>query len=135
MTPRYLLDTNTVSYAIEGRSHPLRKRMLHAGTSAIALSAFTLAELVYGLARKPGAKRLRLAVEDFLRDFLILPWDADAATVYGTQRVAQERKGRPISHEDLMIASHALSLGLTLVTSDRAFSFIDGLKTEDWTVA
>jgi len=48
-------------------------------------------------------------------------------------RAEQERKGQPLSTEDLMIAAHALSLGLTLVTHDAAFSSIDGLKTEDWT--
>jgi len=50
-------------------------------------------------------------------------------------RAAQERKGRPLSHEDLMIAAHALALGLTLVTHDAVFSYVDELKTEDWTVA
>jgi tRNA(fMet)-specific endonuclease VapC len=50
-------------------------------------------------------------------------------------RANQERKGRPLSVEDLMIAAHALALGLTLVTHDQVFSFVDGLKTEDWTVA
>jgi tRNA(fMet)-specific endonuclease VapC len=49
-------------------------------------------------------------------------------------RAEQERKGKPLSSEDLMIAAHALSLGLTLVTHDAAFSFVDGLRNEDWTV-
>ena len=49
-------------------------------------------------------------------------------------RTVQERKGRPLSTEDMLIAAQALALGLTLVTHDRAFSFIDGLRIEDWTV-
>jgi tRNA(fMet)-specific endonuclease VapC len=73
-------------------------------------------------------------VESFLGDALVLPWDSAAARTCGKLRVEQERKGKPLSVEDLMIAAHALSLGLTLVTHDAAFSFVDGLKTEDWTV-
>jgi tRNA(fMet)-specific endonuclease VapC len=135
MALRYLLDTNTVSYAIQGYSIPLRERMDSTTNSSMALSVFTQAELLYGLARKPEAKKLRSAVEKFLSDLRVLSWDSAAATAYGDLRAVQESKGRPLSHEDLMIAAHALSLGLTLVTHDQAFSFVDGLKTEDWTVA
>ena len=65
----------------------------------------------------------------------IMPWDSAAARRYAVLRAEQERKGKPLSTEDMMIAAHALSLGLTLVTHDEAFSFVDGLKTEDWTIA
>ena len=132
---RYLLDTNTVSYAIQGRSHSLRTRLAASPLDEMVISVFTQAELLYGLARKPQAIKLRSEVEKFLRDLQILSWDSAAATTYGNLRAAQEKKGRPLSHEDMMIASHALSLRLTLVTHDQAFSFVDGLKTEDWTVA
>jgi tRNA(fMet)-specific endonuclease VapC len=100
----------------------------------VALSVFTQAELLYGLARRPEATRLRREVEAFLRSFQILTWNSQAAVSYSELRAGQGRKGRPLSHEDLMIASHALCLGLTLVTSDQAFSFVDELRTEDWTV-
>jgi tRNA(fMet)-specific endonuclease VapC len=132
---RYLLDTNTVSYAIQGRSHSLRTRLAASPLGEMVISVFTQAELLYGLARKPQAVKLRGEVEKFLRDLQILPWDSEAAIAYGDLRAAQEKKGRTLSHEDMMIASHALSLRLTLVTHDQVFSFVDGLKTEDWTVA
>ena len=135
MPAQYLLDTNTVSYAIKGASLPVRKHLKAVSGGSIALSAFTQAELLYGLARNPLAESLRIEVEAFLRDFEILPWNSTAAIAYGNMRAAQERKGRPLSHEDMMIAAHALSLGRTLVTSDKVFFFVDGLKTEDWTVA
>jgi tRNA(fMet)-specific endonuclease VapC len=135
MAVRYILDTNTVSYVIKGDPRPVRERLKTVPMSHVGLSVFTQAELLYGLARKPHARRIRIEVEEFLRGFEILPWDSAAAASYGEVRAAQERKGRPLSHEDLMIASHTLSLGLTLVTHDRAFSYVDGLKTEDWTVA
>ena len=135
MRARYLLDTNTVSYAIRGGPAAVRRHLIAVSKSSIVLSTFTQAELLYGLARKPEAKELRSAVTGFMRDFVILPWDSAAAAAYGNLRAAQERKGRRLSHEDMMIASHALSLGLTLVTADKAFSYVDGLRTEDWTVA
>ena len=135
MSARYLLDTNTVSYAIKGDPRPVRDRLKAVPKPIVALSVFTQAELLYGLARRPEAARLRVDVDAFLRDSQILLWDSPAAASYGELRAIQERKGRPLSHEDLMIAAHALSLGLTLVTHDSAFSFVDGLKTEDWTVA
>ena len=131
---RYLLDTNTVSYAIRGYSRSLRAKLAALPFAERAISVFTQAELLYGLARKPEAMKLRADVEKFLCDLQILTWDSAAATAYGDLRSAQERKGRPLSHEDLMIASHALSLSLILVTHDQVFSFVDGLKTEDWTM-
>ena len=129
----YLLDTDAVSYAIQGYSVPLRERMDSTPHASMALSVFTEAELLYGLARRPDAKKLRGAVEKFLRDWQVLPWDSAAAAAYGDLRATQERVGRSLSHEDLMIAAHALSVGLTLVTRDQAFSLVEGLKTEDWT--
>jgi tRNA(fMet)-specific endonuclease VapC len=131
----YLLDTNAVSYAIQGYSAALRERMTSVPHTSMALSVFTEAELLYGLARKPDAKKLRSEVEKFLRDWQILSWDSAAAAAYGDLRAIQERRGRPLSHEDYMIAAHALSLGLTLVTHEQAFSLIDGLKTDDWTLS
>jgi tRNA(fMet)-specific endonuclease VapC len=74
-------------------------------------------------------------VQNFLEHVSSLAWDSNAAGVYAVTREEQQRKGRPLATEDLMIAAHALSLGLTLVTHDHAFSPVDGLKTEDWTVA
>jgi len=135
MPARYLLDTNTVSYSIKGIPPAVRARLKAIPRADVAISVFTQAELLYGLARKPLATRIREDVEAFLLDIEILPWDSSAAVSYGKLRAAQERKGRPLSHEDLMIAAHALSLGLTLVTRDQAFSFVDGLKIEDWAAA
>ena len=135
MPARYLLDTNTVSYAITGEPRAVRGRLKSIAKSEVALSVFTQAELHYGLACKPQATTLREEVEGFLQSFQILPWNSAVASSYGELRAAQRRRGRPLSHEDLMIGSHALALGLILVTHDAAFSFVDGLRMEDWTVA
>ena len=129
----YLLDTNTVSYFIADNPSQVREKLKKVGFDSTAVSTITEAELRYGVARNPNAIRRRISVESFLSDAMILSWDSAAAGAYGQLRSEQERKGLPLSVEDLMIAAHALSLGLTLVTHDNAFSFVDGLKTEDWT--
>jgi tRNA(fMet)-specific endonuclease VapC len=135
MTPEYILDTNIVSYLLKGQIPVLRTRFERIPVEAIAISSITEAEVFYGLARKPGALRLQFAAEAFFASVTRLAWDSTAARAYGTMRAEQERKGRPLTVEDLMIAAHALSLGLTLVTHDQAFSYVDGLRAEDWTVA
>jgi tRNA(fMet)-specific endonuclease VapC len=134
MTPRYLLDTNVVSYFLRNQPQEVRQHMNGVGLAATAISAITEAELRYGLAKKGGGVRQRDAVEKYLSNTEILAWDSAVARIYGHLRAEQERKGKPLSSEDLMIAAHALALGLTLVTHDAAFSFVDGLRTEDWTV-
>jgi tRNA(fMet)-specific endonuclease VapC len=131
--PVYLLDTNVVSYFVRGTSAAVRNHLLHTPIESMAVSAVTEAELLFWIARRPGDARTRVSVQDFLGRVTSLAWDTRAARVYAAVREEQRRKGRPLATEDLMIASHALSLGLTLVTNDSAFSFVEGLKTEDWT--
>lgn len=134
MSALYLLDTNIVSYLLKNQFPVLRSKFEAAGAAATAISCITEAEVFFGIAKKAGAPRLKIAAEEFFRVGTVLPWDSAAARTYGSLRAAQERKGRPLSTEDLMIAAHALSLNLFLVTSDSAFTFVDGLRTEDWTV-
>jgi tRNA(fMet)-specific endonuclease VapC len=131
----YLLDTNTVSYYIADNPPQVRRNLMRAGPESTAVSTITEAELRYGVAKNPTALRRRASVESFLSEILILPWNSAAASHYGHLRAVQERKGRRLSVEDLFIAAHGLSLGLTLVTHNNAFSFVDGLRTEDWTIA
>lgn len=134
MSPLYLLDTNIVSYLLKNQFPVLRSKFEEAGAAEIAISCVTEAEVFFGIAKKAGAARLKIAAEEFFSLVSVLPWDSAAARTYGLLRAAQERKGHPLSTEDLMIAAHALSLNLILVTNDGAFSFVDCLRTEDWTV-
>jgi tRNA(fMet)-specific endonuclease VapC len=135
MSLQYLLDTNIVSYLLKGQMQAAQSRYDKAEADTLASSAITEAEVFFGIAKRPGAARLQAAAESFFSIATVLPSDSAAARIYGQLRADQERKGRPLSVEDLMIAAHALSLGLILVTHDKAFSFVDDLKTEDWTVA
>jgi len=134
MQPAYLLDTNVVSYFVRGTSAAIRDHIQRTPVERMALSAVTEAELLFWIARRPGDARTRVSVRDFLERVPSLAWDSRAAQVYAAMREEQRRKGRPLSTEDLMIAAHASSLGVILVTNDSAFSFVDGLQTEDWTV-
>ena len=131
----YLLDTNIVSFFVRGTFPAVRSRLLQTPLESMAVSAVTEAELLYWVAGRPLDSRTRVSVRDFLTRVLSIPWDSQAAEVYAERREAQRRIGRPLATEDMMIAAHALARGLTLVTHDSAFAFVDGLRTEDWTVA
>jgi tRNA(fMet)-specific endonuclease VapC len=133
MAVRYILDTNIVSYLLKGQMLEVRAHFERATVHRIAVSAITEAEVLYGLTRVSAGPRLRSAAESLFASLTRLAWDSAAARSYASIRTAQERKGRPLSTEDMMIAAHAMVADLTLVTHDQAFSFVDGLRTEDWT--
>jgi tRNA(fMet)-specific endonuclease VapC len=130
----YLLDTNTVAYVLNGRSRRARRRLAGVGEDdRVTISAITEAEIRYGLAKKAGAVRLNEAVEEFLGAVEILPWDSDAARVYGLMRAAMSAAGKTLSAMDMLIAAHAASAGATLVTSDKAFRHAKGIEEiVDW---
>ena len=130
---RYMLDTNTVSHLL--RKHPaVMQRVVAAPITALCISAITQGELLFGLARRPGATALHDAVWQFLRRVDVLPWDAATSEVYGRARADSHSQGRVLAPMDLLIGTHALSIGAVLVTSDRAFAQLSGLSIEDWTV-
>jgi len=131
----FLLDTNIVSYFVRGGYPEIGKHLDRTPLDEIAVSAVTEAELLFWIIQRPPNARIRVGVEDFLMRVRSLPWDSGAAHSCARTREILKRQGRVLSTEDLMIAAHALSLGLTLVTHDQVFSFVDDLKTEDWTVA
>jgi len=128
---RYLLDTNTASYAIKGNNPAVDQRLLK--VQQVAISAVTEGELRYGVARLAAATRLNSLVEEFCGRVTILPWDSEAAWEYGQLRASLERDGQVMGNLDVMIGAHALALGFTLVTHDLAFKRIKKLKVEDWT--
>ena len=128
---RYLLDTNTVSHLI--RSHPLvAQRVTQVPMASLCISAITEGELLFGLAKRPDATRLHVAVREFLRRVDVLPWNS--ADRYGVARADLEVCGKCLAPLDLLIAAHALSVGAVLVTNDHAFAFVRGLEIEDWTI-
>ena len=133
MEIHYLLDTNIASFVIKGNSTAVDRRLVRVPMAQLAISAVTEGELRFGAARLPHATRLHNMIEDFFLRVAILPWDSDAAQQYGQLRAALEREGQPMGNLDAMIGAHALALSAILVTNDRAFRRIKGLKVEDWT--
>jgi len=119
--PRYMLDTNTVSYIIKGQPAGVRESLQRVAMGQVCISAITEAELLLGLAQKPAATRLAEIVSQFLLRVEILSWDSSAAKAYARFASATFAEGKPLSALDMLIASHALAAGATLVTSDRSF--------------
>lgn len=133
MKGRYLLDTNTISYAASWRSPRALQRITERQAGEVLISCISCAEIWYGLNRKPGAIKLERAIAALLAEAEILPWTIDTASSYAELRTQMEQSGKSLAPLDLLIAAHALEASATLVSSDRAFRFVPGLDVEDWT--
>lgn len=130
---KYLLDTNICVYLINRKDLVLMKRMRQVPIEWVCVSTMVVAELLFGAAKSEYPIKNRQAIADFLANLTILDFDAEAAAHYGDIRATLERKGTPIGLFDLLIAAHARSRGLTLVTNnEREFMRVDGLKIENW---
>lgn len=130
---RIMLDTNICIYLIKQRPQSLLDRFRSFPVGDIGISVITLAELQYGVSKSSQSKRNREALEQFLSPLDVANFDRQATIAYGTIRAALERKGLPIGAMDLLIAAHALSLGVRLVTNDeRDFRRVPGLRVENW---
>ena len=130
---RYMLDTNIVAYAKNNRPEVVYERMSRFDPEDLCVSVITLAELEYGVFNSSNPERNQLALTLFLANIEVVPFDDDAAVEYGRIRTDLKRKGTPIGANDLMIAAHAKSLGVTLVTNNtREFERVEGLMLEDW---
>ena len=130
---KYLLDTNVCVDYLTGRFPQVARRIHGASPEDLCLSSIVIAELRYG-ADKSGRPRRNHELLDVLtneipgRDF-----DSAAASIYGRIRAALEKKGKPIGPNDMLIAAHALSLGLVLVSDNSAeFKRVRGLEIENW---
>ena len=128
-----MLDTNIVAYAKNKRPEVVYERMSRFDPGDLCVSVVTLAELGYGVFNSSNPERNQLALTLFLASIEVVPFDDDAAIEYGRIRADLKRKGIPIGANDLMIAAHAKSLSMTLVTNNtREFSRVEGLAVEDW---
>lgn len=129
---KYLLDTNIVIYVIKRR--PLAAlEIFNRQQGRMAVSAITVAELVHGAEKSQFPARNLAVVEDFFSRLAVLPYTAEAAYHTGSIRAALEKSGQTIGVNDLHIAGHARSMGLTLVTNNqREFERVPGLLLENW---
>ena len=128
---RYLLDADTVSYALRGQGR-VAARILEHAPSELCLSSITLAELRFGAELKKS-QRLRRAISSFVRDVSIVAFDESAAERFAKVAADLVESGSPIGAFDTLVAAQALSLGLIVVTNNtRHFSRVAGLKVENW---
>lgn len=130
---KYMLDTNIIAYARNQRPEEVLLRFRSYRPEDLCISAITMAELEYGVSNSSWPERNRLALLTFLSRIEILPFDASAAKEYGQIRYELKKKGQPIGANDLLIAAHAKSLALTLITNNtKEFSKVEGLNLENW---
>jgi len=126
---KYMLDTNIVSYLI--RKHPVVAQYIATlPIRATCLSVITEAELLLGLAKRPGAKSLHIVVKELLRCVDVLPWKTSTAECYADIRASLSNRGKTLSALDLLIAAHAKSVNAVLITNDNAFKQVDEFKVE-----
>jgi tRNA(fMet)-specific endonuclease VapC len=129
----YLLDSNACVIYLNGRSERLRQRLNATPAAEIFVCAIVKGELFYGSKRSNNPTKSLQIQQEFLSQFVSLPFDDAAAEVYGDIRAALAQAGTPIGPNDLQIAAIALASDLTLVTHNtKEFSRVQGLQLEDW---
>jgi tRNA(fMet)-specific endonuclease VapC len=128
---RYLLDTDSVSFALRGQGE-VATRIRASKPSDLFISAITLAELRYGADRK-GSRKLHGLIDTFASAIEVVAFDEAAAVEFGRIGSLLAERGTPIGEFDVLIAAHAVALRLVLVTNNvRHFARIPGLSFENW---
>lgn len=129
----YLLDTNICIYLIKRKPQAVIERLNQIPLNQLYISGITIAELEYGVRKSSFPDRNQLALSEFLAPFTLLAFDRNATIEYGIIRNELEKVGTPIGSLDMLIAAHAKSMNLTLVTNnEREFSRVNGLRVENW---
>lgn len=129
---RYLLDTNICIYVLRDRPASVRE-VFNRHSAHLCTSSVVLGELLYGAEKSAFPERNLEQIERFMARIEVLSFDEAAAAHFGSIRAELERSGEPIGAYDLMIAGHARSAGLRLVTNnEREFSRVPGLLVENW---
>lgn len=129
---KYMLDTNICIFTIKNKPQKVREAFsLHHGQ--LCISAITLMELIYGAEKSATPERNLSVVEGFAARLEVIDYNHEAAAHSGQLRAELAKLGKPIGPYDQMIAGHARSLGLVLVTNNiREFDRVVGLRIEDW---
>ncbi len=132
----YMLDTNICSYIIRNKPISIKKKLQEVeNRHTVALSSIVVSELLYGAIKKDSPKLLKI-VSAFVDNFVIYDYSKVSAHAYATVRTDLEKKGKIIGANDLLIASHALSLDAILVTNNsREFERVEKLVLEDWSLS
>ena len=131
---KYMLDTNICIYVIKHKPEIVINKFLAHNPDDICISSITYAELMHGVEKSQAIDKNRLAISLFLSPITVLDFNAGAAESYGMIRADLEKKGTPIDPMDMLIAGHAMSEKLILVTNNtKEFARVEGLLLENWT--
>jgi tRNA(fMet)-specific endonuclease VapC len=134
--PRYMLDTDTCSYIMKRSNDAVLKRLQKVPVSDVCISVITKSELLFGVEMSPRRRQDETALTAFLGYVEVLDLPDIASPHYAQIRAALKTLGTMIGANDLFIAAHARSLGLTLVTNNtREFARVPKLVIENWTAA
>ena len=134
--PRYMLDTDICSYVMKRSSDPVLKRLRKIPVGDVCISVITKCELLYGVEVSPRRQQDQTALNAFLSYLEVLEFPDEASSHYAQIRAQLKKSGTLIGSNDLLIAAHVRSLGLTLVTHNtREFGRVPSLAIEDWTIA
>lgn len=129
---KYMLDTNIVIYTMKNRPDTVRKAF-NKHTGQLCISTVTLGELFYGAEKSSRPEYNMEVIEGFAARLDVLLFDSQDASHFGQIRSELAVKGKPIGPYDAMIAGHARSRGLILVTNNmKEFARVPGLRTENW---
>jgi tRNA(fMet)-specific endonuclease VapC len=133
--PRYMLDTDTCSYIMRRSHDAVLKRLAKVPVSDVCISVITKSELLFGVEVSPKRRQDEAALAAFLRYVEVLDFPDTASSHYAKIRADLKARGAMIGANDLLIAAHTRSLGLTLITNNtREFGRVRNLAIENWTV-
>ena len=129
----YLIDTNICIYVMNKRPREVIQKFKNTEIGQVAISSISVSELYYDVFKSKLQKQNSKRLEEFLTPFEILPYDENASKFYGSIRSQLESQGSVIGPLDMLIAAHALSNDLVLVTNnEKEFNRIESLKIENW---
>jgi len=130
---KLMLDTNICIYIIKQQPVAVLQRFIEYQIGDIGISSITLSELRYGVAKSTHQEKNAKALDEFIIPLEVVSFDEEAAHVYGEIRATLEKAGTTIGAMDMLIAAHAVSLGIPLVTNNtREFARISSLNVIDW---
>ena len=131
--PVYMLDTDISSYIMKRANAAVLRKLQTVAVSDVCISSIARSELMYGIEVSPRRQKDQLALDEFLLYVAVLDYPSAAAEHYGLIRAELKARGTMIGANDLLIAAHARSAGLTLVTNNtREFGRVPDLKMENW---
>jgi len=131
---KYLIDTNICIYIMNNRPVGVIKKFKRFNPGEIGISTITVSELQYGVSKSTYRKENQHRLDEFLAPLEIIDYNEIAARTYGDIRFQLENRGKSIGPLDLLIAAHALSRNLIMVTNnDKEFKRIKNLEVENWT--